>query len=69
MVDIDVCALSYLKKQLAWAANNYLWVISTVIVPRSYVKGTKEQNHFKYCLHCYVALSNVTYVQESFTHL
>ena len=49
MVDIDVCVLSHLKQELAWAADKRLWVISTIMLFKKTVsystkelKGTKE---------------------------
>ena len=32
MVDIDVCILSHLKEELAWAVDKRLQVISTIIL-------------------------------------
>ena len=32
VVDVDICVLSYLKEELAWAIDKRLWVISTIIL-------------------------------------
>ena len=32
VVDIDVCVLSHFKEELAWAADKYLQVISTIVL-------------------------------------
>ena len=49
---MDVCVLSHLKEQLAWAADKWLRVIrTTMLFKNSYntkeLKGTKEYNCFK----------------------
>ena len=31
MVDIEVCVLSHLKEELAWAVDKWLQVISTIM--------------------------------------
>ena len=28
---VDVCILSHLKEEVAWAIDNWLWVISTIM--------------------------------------
>ena len=47
---MDVRVLSHLKEKLAWAADKWLWVISTTMLfKNSYsIKGTKEYNCFKF---------------------
>ena len=68
VIDMDECVLSHLKEELAWAIDKRLWVISTIkLFKNSY--STKElkdlmnkgvlNNLKRYCMHCYVALSNV----------
>ena len=32
MVDIDIHVLSHLKEELAWAADKWLWVISSIML-------------------------------------
>ena len=32
VVNIDVCVLSHLKEELAWAVDKQLWVISTIML-------------------------------------
>ena len=63
MVDIDVRVLSHLKEELAWAADKQLWVISTIMFKNIYstkeLKNKDVLNLKQYCLHCYVALSNI----------
>ena len=36
MVDIDVRVSSYLKEELAWAADQQLWVIGIIMLLKSY---------------------------------
>ena len=61
MVDVDIYVLSYLKEELAWAADKLLWVISTI--KNSYrtreLKEIYVLNLRQYCIRCYVALGNV----------
>ena len=61
MVDIDVCISSHLKEELAWAVDKQLRIIS-------YLKNSKSTKELKnkavlnlkqYCIHCYVALSDI----------
>ena len=63
MVDVDVRVLSHLKEELALAVGKLLRVISTIMLFKKTVRpATKElkgTSHFKYFIHCYVALSNV----------
>ena len=52
---------SHLKEELAWAIDNRLRAISTIIL----FKSTKELknkailNLKQYCIHCYVTLSHI----------
>ena len=32
VVDVDVCVSSHLKEELAWAADKWFWVISTIML-------------------------------------
>ena len=64
-VDVDIRISSHLKEELAWAADKQLWVISTTMLFKN-ICSTKRNQRIKlflnlkqYCLHCYVALSNV----------
>ena len=67
MVDIDVHELSHLKKELAWAVDKHLWVISIIMLFKNKstkeLKGTNNNAAFNLniILHlfaAYVALSN-----------
>ena len=43
MVDIDISLCSHIKEDPAWAADKWLWVISTITNSSSKeLKGTKE---------------------------
>ena len=47
MFDMDVCVLSHIKEELAWAADKRLQVISTIMLFKSSyrtkeLKATKE---------------------------
>ena len=47
MVDVDICVLSYLKEELTWAIDKWLWAISTVMLFKNSksikeLKGTQE---------------------------
>ena len=65
IVHVGVSILSHLKEKLAWAADKWLWVISTIMLLKNScstkeLKGTKAILNLKqYCFHCFVALSNV----------
>ena len=48
MVDMNVCILSHLKEELAWATDKWLRVISTISYSSKELKGTKEESHFKF---------------------
>ena len=41
MVDMDICIWSHLKEELAWAADKWLQVISTIMLFENNY-GTKE---------------------------
>ena len=41
MVDVNIHVLSYLKEELAWAADKWLWITSTKILFKN-SKCTKE---------------------------
>ena len=60
MVDVDIiCLLNHLKVELAWATDKRLQVIINTIMLFLKVRAKKlKKELFKYCLHCYVALSN-----------
>ena len=64
MVEVEVRISSHLKEQLVWAVDKRLRVVSTIMLFKN-SKTTKElkgTSHFKfkqYCIHCYVALSNI----------
>ena len=61
MVDVDVCLLSHLKEELAWAIDKQFPVITTIMLFKA-TKELKKTSCFKfkeYCIHCYVALSNI----------
>ena len=32
VVDVDVCKLSHLKEELAWAVDKQIWIISTIML-------------------------------------
>ena len=66
--DVDVRVSSHLKEQLAWAVDKWLRIISTIMLLKNTVRGTKELKETKnkailnfrqYCMRCYVALSDV----------
>ena len=67
MVDMEVRILSLIfKRRAGWAADKWLWVISTIMLFKKLVLRSYKQLKYKavlnlkqYCLHCYVALSNV----------
>ena len=44
MVDVEVCVLSHLKEELAWAVDKQLRIINTIMLFKSTkeLKGTKE---------------------------
>ena len=42
MVDVDVRVSSHLKEELAWAADKWLWVISTIMLFIKNSYNTKE---------------------------
>ena len=46
MVDVDVCISSHLKEGLAWAVDNWLRVISAIMLYK-YSKSTKELKRTK----------------------
>ena len=64
MVDVDICVLSHLKEELAWAIDKWIRVIGTIILLKS-INSTKELknkailNLKQYCMRCYVAISYV----------
>ena len=73
VVDLDIHVSSHLKKELAWAVDEQLWVISIRMLFKNN-KNTKELqvlrsykelqnkailNLERCCLRCYVALSNI----------
>ena len=51
--DVDVHVLSHLKQGLAWAADKWLRVISTIMLNKAIL------NLKQYFIHCSVALSDV----------
>ena len=58
MVDEDICVLSHLKEELAWAVVKRLWVISTIMLLKN-SKSTKElkrTSHFKFKTILYMLL-------------
>ena len=67
MVDVDVRVPSHLKEKLTWAVDKWLRIISTIMLFKNSnstkkLKGTKYKavlNFKKYCISCYVALSDV----------
>ena len=62
MVDVDICILSHLKEELAWAIDKQLPVISIIMLCKSTeeLKGIKAILNLKqYCMRCYVALSDI----------
>ena len=68
VIDVDICVSSHLKEEPALAVDKQLQVISTIMLFKS-SKSAKElknkavlnlkQYCMRYCLRCYVALSNV----------
>ena len=46
MVNADVCVLSHLKVELAWAVDKGLWTISTIMLFKN-SKSTKELKETK----------------------
>ena len=63
LVDVDIGVPSHLKKELAWAVDEQLRVISTIMLFKNSkstkeLKGTKP-NLKQYHIYCYVALSYV----------
>ena len=38
MPDMDIGILSHLKEELSWAANKWLWVISTIMLFKKTVR-------------------------------
>ena len=69
MVDVDVRVSSHLKGELAWAVDKRLGIISTIMLFKN-SKSTKELKNKaviilkKYCICCYVALSDILYSFE-----
>ena len=61
MVNVDICIVSHIKEELAWAVGKRLWVISTIMLLKN-SKSTKELKGVKVLnlsIRCYVALSNI----------
>ena len=58
MVNVDVCVLSHIKKELAWAIAKWLWVIGTLKNNKSTkeLKRIKELSHFKFRTMLYTLL-------------
>ena len=42
VVDIGVCILSYLKEELAWAVDKWLWVLSTITLFKEFCVGRSK---------------------------
>ena len=61
MVDVDVHVSSHLKEELAWAVDKWLLIINTIMLCNSTkeLKNKAVLNLKQYCIHCYVALSDV----------
>ena len=58
VVDVDVCVLSHLKKDLAWAIDKLLRVISTKCYLKNSMatKELKGTSHFKFKTILYMLL-------------
>ena len=60
----NVHVLSHLKEELTWAIDKWLWVTSNTndiknsITPKN-LKNKAVLNLKKYCMHCYMTLSNI----------
>ena len=62
MAYMNVCISKRLKEELAWAIDKWLCVISIKMLFKTVVRTTKKLKNKTlklYCMHCYVALSNV----------
>ena len=56
-VDVDICVLSHLKEELAWAIDKWLRVISTIMLFKKHNNTAKELNsHFKFKTILYMLL-------------
>ena len=62
---MNVCILRHLKEELAWVLDKWLQLISnkmlfkTVIATTKKLKNKAALNLKRYCMRCYVILSNV----------
>ena len=61
---MNIHVLRHLKEELAWAIDKRLQFISYLIllktfIPLKKIKNKDLLNLKQYCIHCYMALSNV----------